>query len=60
MDGQPIDLGLIDNDFFVKQTRLLVKGNNVQNAQAFAITLEEKGRPDTSKPGGDIYVMGKL
>lgn len=60
MDGQPIDLGLIDNDFFVKQNRLLIKAKNVQNVQAFAITLEKKGRSDISKPGGDIYVMGKL
>jgi anti-sigma-K factor RskA len=60
LDGQPIDLGLIDNDVFIKQKSLLVKGKNVQNVQAFAITLEKKGRPDTSKPGGDIYVMGQL
>lgn len=58
MDGQPIDLGVIDNDVFIKQTRLLIKGKNVQNAQAFAITLENKGGNPT--PKGKIYVMGKL
>lgn len=39
LNGQPIDLGMIQ----VKQTRLLYRMKNVQNAQAFAITLEPKG-----------------
>lgn len=39
LDGQPIDLGMIE----AKQTRLLYRMKNVQNAQAFAITLEPKG-----------------
>lgn len=60
LDGQPINLGLIDNDSFIKQKSLLIKGENVQNVQAFAITLEKKGRPDISKPEGQIYVMGQL
>jgi anti-sigma-K factor RskA len=54
LDGQPIDLGVFD----VKQERLLVRMKNVQNAQAFAITLEQKGGSPT--PKGDMYVMGKL
>jgi len=60
LDGQPIDLGLIDNNFFIQQNKLLLRAKNVQSAQAFAITLENKGRANTSKPEGAIYVMGKL
>jgi anti-sigma-K factor RskA len=47
LNGQPIDLGMIE----VKQQRLLYRMKNVQNAQAFAITLEPKGgsqQPTTS------------
>jgi len=60
LDGQPIDLGLIDNNYFIQQNKLLIRAKNVQTAQAFAITLERKGRTDTSKPEGAIYVMGNL
>jgi len=58
LDGKPVDLGMIDFD--VNQKRLLVRMKNAQNAQAFAITLEKKDRPDVSAPQGDMYVMGKL
>lgn len=58
LDGKPIDLGMLD--YNAKQRKLLVRMKNAQNAQAFAITLEKKDRPDPSTPGGDMYVMGKL
>lgn len=58
LDGKPIDLGYFDVD--VQQKRLLVKMKNVQNAQAFAITLEQRGRPNPEAPEGKIYVVGKL
>ncbi len=58
LDGQPVDLGMMDYD--VRQKKLLVRMKNVGNAQAFAITLERMDRPDLSKPGGKMYVMGKL
>lgn len=54
LNGKPIDLGVFD----VKEQRLLVHMKNVQNAQAFAITLEQKG--GSPAPKGDMYVMGKL
>lgn len=57
-DGKPIDLGVFDVD--VQQKRLLVKMKNVQNAQAFAITLERRGRSNPEVPEGKMYVMGKL
>lgn len=60
LDGQPIDIGLIDNKYFIEQDKLLIRAKNVQNAQAFAITLEKKDRPDITKPGGPIYVVGNL
>ena len=58
LDGKPIDLGLFD--FEIKQQRLLVKMKNVQNAEAFAITLEQRGRANTAVPEGKIYVAGNL
>jgi len=58
LDGKPVDLGMLDYD--LKQKKLLVRMKNAQNAQAFAITLEKKDRPDISTPEGDMYVMGKL
>jgi anti-sigma-K factor RskA len=59
-DGQPVDLGFIQDEYFIKKNKLLIKGKNAQHAQAFAITLEKKGRPDASKPAGNMYVMGGL
>lgn len=56
LDGQPIDLGMLDYD--LKQKRLLVRMKNAKGAQAFAITLENKGGNPT--PQGSMYVMGKL
>jgi anti-sigma-K factor RskA len=43
LNGQPIDLGMIE----AKQQRLLYRMKNVQNAQAFAITLEPMGGSPT-------------
>jgi len=54
IDKQPVDLGV----FEVKQNRLMVRMKNVQNAEAFAVTLEPKG--GSPMPTGDMYVMGKL
>lgn len=55
LDGKPIDLGVFD----VVQQRLLVRMKNVENAQAFAITLEPRG--GSPSPTLDkMYVMGKL
>jgi anti-sigma-K factor RskA len=55
INNQPVDLGV----FEVKQQQLLVKMKNVQNAQAFAVTLEQRGGSPT--PNMDaMYAMGKL
>lgn len=59
IDQQPVDLGFVP-DYDVRQKRLLVKMKNVQNAQAFAITLESRGRQNTNKPEGQMYVLGNL
>lgn len=59
-DGRPVDLGFISDEYFVKQDQLLIKAKNTQKAQAFAITLEKKGRSDVSKPEGKMYVVGNL
>lgn len=58
LDGKPIDLGLINYD--VRQARLLLRMKNVQNAQAFAISLEKKGGSSKATPEGGIYVLGNL
>ena len=58
LDGKPIDLGMLDYD--LKEKKLLVRMKNAAGAQAFAITLEKKGRSNTSTPEGSMYVLGKL
>ncbi len=58
LDGKPIDMGVIDNSHFISQEKLLIKARNVRNAQAFAITLEDKGGNPT--PKGTMYVLGNL
>ena len=55
LDGKPIDLGLLE----IQQNRLLVKMKNVQNAQAFAITLEPKGG-SVNPTMSAMYVVGNL
>jgi len=55
INNQPVDLGV----FEMRQQRLLVKMKNVQNAQAFAITLEPHGG-SPSPTMSAMYVMGKL
>ena len=56
LDGKPIDLGLFD--VRAQQAPLLIRMKNVQNAQAFAITLEERGGKPT--PEGEMYAVGEL
>ncbi|HUP12705.1 MAG TPA: anti-sigma factor, partial [Niastella sp.] len=56
LNGQPINLGVFDME--IRQERLLVKMQNVQQAQAFAITLEPKG--GSVNPTMPMYVMGSL
>ncbi|WP_276502999.1 anti-sigma factor [Terrimonas pollutisoli] len=58
LDGKPIDVGMIDNDSFIGERKLLLRMKNVAGAQAFAITLEKKGGNPT--PQGSMYVMGNL
>lgn len=57
LDGKPIDLGVVDYE--VREKRLLIKARNVQQAQAFAITLEPKG--GSQNPTLEqMYVVGQL
>lgn len=58
LDGKPVDLGVFDFD--IRERRLLVKAKNIQNAQAFAISLEPKGGSPQDGPTGQVYVMGNL
>lgn len=58
LNGKPTDLGVFDYD--IRQKRLLVKMKNVQNAQAFAISLEKKGGSSKDVPEGSVYVLGNL
>lgn len=56
LDGKPIDLGVFDVK--AQQTPLMFRMKNVQNAQAFAITLEERG--GKLAPEGKMYAVGDL
>lgn len=58
LNGKPIDVGMISNDFFIGQKELLLRMKNASGAQAFAITLEKKGGNPT--PQGPMYTMGNL
>lgn len=55
LDGKPIDLGMLE----ARQERLVVKMKNVQNAQAFAITLEPRGG-SVNPTMEALYVLGNL
>lgn len=55
IDKKPVDLGV----FELRQDKLMVKMKNVQNAQAFAITLEPKGG-SPSPTLQNMYVYGEL
>jgi hypothetical protein len=57
LDGKPIDLGVFDMK--LRQDHLLVKMQNVQQAQAFAITLEPSGG-SASPTMEAMYVVGNL
>ena len=59
LNGQPIDVGMIDDDVFIGQKKLLLRMKNVGGAQAFAITLEKKGGSETPDME-NMYVMGNL
>lgn len=56
LNGKPVDLGVFD----FKKEKLLIQAKNTQGAEAFAITLEKKGRSNTTVPEGTMVVMGKL
>ena len=58
LDGKPIDVGMIDNDIFTGEKKLMIQMKNVSGAQAFAITLEKKGGNPT--PQGPMYTLGNL
>jgi anti-sigma-K factor RskA len=54
LDNKPIDLGMIE----ARQDKLLYRMKNVQQAEAFAITLEPKG--GSSTPTTTPVVLSKL
>ncbi|MBL7729681.1 MAG: anti-sigma factor [Chitinophagaceae bacterium] len=57
LNGQPVDMGLIE---ITEKPLQLYRLKKAQQAEAFAITLEKRNRGDISKPGGQVYVLGKL
>lgn len=56
-DGKPVDLGMIDQK--TSFDSLFQKMKNIQNPQAFAITLEKKGGVP-SPTMTEMYVIGKI
>ncbi|MFN2458075.1 MAG: anti-sigma factor domain-containing protein [Chitinophagaceae bacterium] len=55
INNQPIDLGVFDG----KDDGILLKMKNVQNAEAFAITIEKRGGSPTPTMDS-MYAIGKL
>ena len=55
VDGKPVDAGVFD----IKEGLSFVKMKNIQQAQAFAITLEKKGGSPTPDLHA-MYVLGKV
>jgi anti-sigma-K factor RskA len=55
INNQPIDLGVFD----VKEVGFLLKMKNVQNAEAFAITIEKRGGSPTPTMDS-MFAVGKL
>jgi anti-sigma-K factor RskA len=53
LSGKPIDLGLFDGG----SDKIILKMNNAQNADAFAITIEDRGNGNL--PRGPIEMSGK-
>jgi anti-sigma-K factor RskA len=56
VDGKPVDAGFLD----MQAADGMLKMKNFARAEAFAITLEKKGRADITTPGGQVYVLGKI
>jgi hypothetical protein len=54
VDGKPVDAGMVTTE----SDSVLIKMKNIPNAQAFAITLENKGGNPT--PTMPIYVVGAV
>ncbi len=57
LDGKPVDLGMIKNEYLIGQRPLLLRMNNTAGAQAFAITLEKAG--GNPQPQGTMYTLGQ-
>jgi len=55
MDGKPIDAGMIE---MTNDSTGMHKMKNIDQAQAFAITLEKKG--GSPAPQGEMYAMGSI
>ncbi|HKC35646.1 MAG TPA: anti-sigma factor [Chitinophagaceae bacterium] len=55
LNGKPVDLGVFD----IKKEKLLIQAKNTQGAEAFAITLENKGGSPTPTME-KMYVKGEL
>jgi anti-sigma-K factor RskA len=55
VDGRPVDAGFLN----MQTSESILKMKNFARAEVFAITLEQKGRKDTSAPSGMVYVLGK-
>lgn len=53
IDGKPVDLGLFDAD----KNNVILKMKNTQRAEAFAITIEDRGNGPI--PKGPVAITGK-
>ena len=55
VDGKPKDAGVFD----MNTNELVITMKPTETAEAFAVSLEDKGAEHTT-PSGEIYVMGKI
>ncbi|MBL7744939.1 MAG: anti-sigma factor [Chitinophagaceae bacterium] len=54
IQGKPVDLGLFDGD----NKKIILQMKNTQKAEAFAITIENRG--NGPEPHGPVETMGKI
>ena len=55
VNGKPMDAGVFD----LQQNEWVITMKNIETAEAFAVSLEDKG-PNATAPSGEIYVIGEI
>ncbi len=56
-DGNPVDMGVIDNDMVQKEGMMMKIAANIKSGQAFAISIEKEGGNPTPT---QVYMVGAI